>query len=289
MSNHTGIRPSRIGIALMLAAALLFPPLAAAQGLDAATGAALDRALAGAHRSDRNKARDQYRHPRETLEFFGLRRDMTVVEVWPGGGWYTEILAPVLKDQGKLYAAQYGPSATFDYQGREDAALLEKAKQYPDALGKVQFTSLWAPNSLSIAPPGSADLVLTFRNVHNWFDPGYKQDPARMFGAFLAALKPGGILGVVDHRWPDAKTEDPKAANGYVSEERVIALATGAGFEFVGRSDVNRNPKDTHDHPSGVWSLPPDVSVKPGENRQKYLDIGESDRLTLKFRKPASR
>ena len=289
MSRQCGIRTGAIWIALMLAATLLYPTIAAAQGTDTATAAALDSALAGSHRSDRNRARDQYRHPKETLEFFGLRRDMSVVEIWPGSGWYTEILAPVLKGSGKLYAAQYGSSATFDYQRKEDAALIEKARKFPDALGEVQFTSLWAPNNLAIAPAGTADLVVTFRNVHNWFDPGYKQDPAKVFGAFLAALKPGGILGVVDHRWPDPKTEDPKAANGYVSEERVIALAKAAGFEFVGRSDVNRNPKDTHDHPNGVWSLPPDVSVKPGEDRQKYLDIGESDRLTLKFRKPTSR
>jgi len=289
MSKLSGIRTSGIWSALMLAVTLLSPAIAAAQGLDNATAAALESALAGPQRSDRNKARDQYRHPKETLEFFGLRRDMTVVEIWPGGGWYTEILAPLLKGSGKLYAAQYGASATFDYQRKEDAALIEKTRKFPDAFGEVQFTSLWSPGSLAIAPPGSADLVVTFRNVHNWFDPGYKQDPAKVFGAFFAALKPGGTLGVVDHRWPNAKTEDPKAANGYVSEERVIALAKAAGFEFAGRSDVNRNPKDTHDHPNGVWSLPPDVSVKPGEDRQKYLDIGESDRLTLKFRKPAAR
>jgi predicted methyltransferase len=254
--------------------------------LDTATAAALDSALAGPHRSDRNKARDQYRHPKETLAFFGLRRDMTVVEIWPGGGWYTEILAPVLKGKGRLYAAQYGPHAIAEYQPKEDATLLDKAKKYPDVFGEVKFTALWSPGDLAIAPPGSADLVVTFRNVHNWVNPDYKQDAAKLFGAFFTALKPGGVLGVVDHRWPDAKTEDPKAENGYVSQERVMALAKGAGFEFVGSSEVNRNPRDSHDHPNGVWSLPPDLSVKPGEDRQKYLDIGESDRLTLKFRKP---
>jgi predicted methyltransferase len=284
MSRHSRIRTTGFLIALILAAIL--PAVAIAQALDAGTAAALDTALAGSHRSDRNRARDQYRHPRETLAFFGLRRDMTVVEIWPGGGWYTEILAPVLKGTGRLYAAQYGPTTSFDYQRKEDATLRDKAQKYPDVFGEVKFTALWLPDSLVIAPPGSADLVVTFRNVHNWVNPDYKQDPARLFGAFFAALKPGGVLGVVDHRWPDAKTEDPGAANGYVSQERVIALAKGAGFEFVGSSDVNRNPRDTHDHPNGVWSLPPDLSVKPGEDRQKYLDIGESDRLTLKFRKP---
>jgi predicted methyltransferase len=253
---------------------------------DAATSAAIDKALAGSHRIERNKARDRYRHPKETLTFFGLRRDMTVVEIWPGGGWYTEILAPVLKGKGKLYLAQYGSNSTFDYQRVENAALKEKASKNPEVFGEVQFTSLWTPNELTIAPAGTADLVVTFRNVHNWLEPRYKQDPAKLFGAFFTALKPGGILGVTDHRWPDPRTEDPNAENGYVSEERVIQLAKVAGFEFVGRSDVNRNPKDTHDHKNGVWTLPPDLSVPEGEDKQKYIEIGESDRMTLKFRKP---
>jgi predicted methyltransferase len=276
-------------LALLLAATSVFLSLDATAQMDAPTSAALDAALTGSHRSDRNKARDQFRHPRETLSFFGLRRDMTVVEIWPGGGWYTEVLAPVLKGKGKLYAAQYGSNPAFDYQRNENAGLQEKAKKNPEVFGEVQFTALWAPNELAIAPAGTADMVLTFRNVHNWLAPEYKQDPATMFGAFFKALKPGGILGVVDHRWPDAKTEDPKAAKGYVSEERVISLARAAGFELAGRSDVNRNPKDTHDYKNGVWTLPPDLSVPAGEDKQKYIDIGESDRMTLKFRKPAAK
>src|SRR5262245_52068792 len=147
---------------------------------DAATGAALDSALAGSHRSDRNKARDRYRHPKETLTFFGLRRDMTVVEIWPGGGWYTEVLAPVLKGKGTLYAAQYGTGASFDYQRQENTALKEKAKKNPEVFGEVKFTGLWAPNELTIAPAGTADMVLTFRNVHNWLEPQYEQDPAKL-------------------------------------------------------------------------------------------------------------
>jgi predicted methyltransferase len=271
---------------LLTTAALLAASLASAQTLDDATSAALDTALAGEHRSERNRARDQYRHPKETLAFFGLRRDMTVVEIWPGGGWYAEILAPVLKGTGKYYAAQYGDNAAFDYQREEMMTLAAKKASYPDVFGDMEFTSMWTPNELVIAPPGTADLVLTFRNVHNWFDAGYRQDPAQVFGAFFTALKPGGVLGVVDHRWPDATTEDPAARNGYVSEERVIALAKAAGFELVGSSDINRNPKDTHDHPNGVWTLAPDLAVPEGADRQKFIDIGESDRLTLKFRKP---
>ena len=280
------------GNAMRVAAILAAIPMwgwtagASAQSMDAATSGALDNALAGIHRSERNRARDVYRHPKQTLAFFGLRRDMTVVEIWPGGGWYTEVLAPVLRGQGKLYVAQYGPRATMGYQREEDAALRAKAKRYPDVFSEVQFTTLWSPQDLAIAPPGSADLVVTFRNVHNWVNPDYMQDAPRLFGAFFTALKPGGILGVVDHRWPDSSTEDRNASNGYISEERIRELAKTAGFEFVGRSDVNRNPKDTHDHPNGVWSLPPDLAVKPGEDRQKYLEIGESDRMTLKFMKP---
>jgi predicted methyltransferase len=268
--------------------AFLAPVGAQAQALDADTATALDFALAGEHRSARNKARDQFRHPKETLAFFGLRRGMSVVEIWPGGGWYTEVLAPVLRGTGKLYAAQYGSTPAFDYQRQEMETLANKAAEYPDVFDEVVFTSLWSPGELEIAPAGSVDLVLTFRNVHNWFDPGYKQDPAQVFAAFFAALKPGGTLGVVDHRWPDPDSEDARAANGYVSEERVKALAAAAGFEFVGSSEVNRNPRDTHDHPNGVWSLPPDLAVGEGEDRQQYLDIGESDRMTLKFMKPAA-
>ena len=281
----SGWRIVIVGVALLAPAALA----QLAQTLDAATSAALDAALSGDHRSERNRARDQYRHPKETLAFFGLRRDMTVVEIWPGGGWYTEVLAPVLRDTGKLYAAEYGTTPAFDYQTEEMETLDGKVERYPEVFGQVEFTSLWFPNELEIAPPGSADLVVTFRNVHNWFDRGYEQDPERLFAAFFAALKPGGILGVVDHRWPDAATEDPAARNGYVSEARVIALAEGAGFELAGRSEINANPRDTHDHPNGVWTLPPDLAVPEGQNRQRYLDIGESDRLTLKFVKPGAR
>jgi predicted methyltransferase len=284
MTQH---RRTGIAALIMLATACLLPAVGVAQTLDPATAAAVDKALSGTHRSDRNKARDPYRHPRETLGFFGLRRDMTVVEIWPGGGWYTEVLAPVLKGQGKLYVAQYGPHAIAPYQRDEDAALREKAKKYPDVFGKLQYTALWSPDDLAIAPAGSADLVVTFRNVHNWVNADYKLDAGKLFGAIYTALKPGGILGVVDHRWPDAKTEDPNARNGYVSEERVKALAKAAGFEFVGSSDVNRNAKDTHDHPNGVWTLLPDLSVPQGADRAKYQAIGESDRMTLKFRKPA--
>jgi predicted methyltransferase len=273
------------------AAAAILALLAAAhvvhaQRLDA--GRALDAAIAGEHRSTANRARDRYRHPKETLEFFGLRPEMTVVEIWPGGGWYTEVLAPVLRERGKLYVAQYGSDPPFPYQQREMDTLAEKMRANPDLYRAVTTTSLGLfTNELAIAPPGSADLVVTFRNVHNWFQEGYGPPNAAELAlqAIFTALKPGGVLGVVDHRWPDPATEDAGSRNGYVSEQRVIALAEAAGFELAGRSDVNRNPLDTHDHPEGVWTLPPDLALGD-RDRDKYLAIGESDRFTLKFVKP---
>jgi predicted methyltransferase len=247
----------------------------------------LDAAISGEHRSAANKARDRYRHPKDTLEFFGLRPDMTVVEIWPGGGWYTDILAPVLRERGKLYAALYGESPPFPYQTREMESFRAKLLSAPTVYDRVTITALAFPNELTIAPPGSADLVVTFRNIHNFVQEGYgpPNAPELGFKAFFDALKPGGVLGVVDHRWPDSATEDPRSRNGYISEQRVIAFAEAAGFELAGRSDINGNPLDTHDHPEGVWTLPPDLAL--GErDREKYLAIGESDRLTLKFVKP---
>lgn len=278
--------------ALYFAAALLLGVIApgadhfkaeAQQG----AAAAIDAAIAGAHRSAANKARDRYRHPKETLQFFGLRPDMTVVEIWPGGGWYTEILAPVLREQGKLYVAGTGSSPPFPYQVREMESLRAKLASAPQLYDKVTITALGFPKELTIAPPGSVDLVLTFRNVHNWYQEGYGPPNAAelAFKAMFTALKPGGMLGVVDHRWPDPETEDPKARNGYISERRVVELAEDVGFELAGGSAINNNPLDTHDYPEGVWTLPPDLAL--GErDREKYIAIGESDRFTLKFVKP---
>jgi len=260
---------------------------AAHHEMDAATSAALDAAIAGDHRSEENKARDKYRRPKETLAFFGFRSDMTVVEIWPGGGWYTEILAPALKDSGKLYAAQYSVNPTFGYQRRYFGSFLSKLGANQDVYRNVEITTLDFPYALAIAPGGSADMVVTFRNAHNWVDPGYGAQAGPLsFKVMFDALKPGGVLGVVDHRWPDAKTEDPDAENGYVSEDRLIKLAKAAGFELAARSDMNRNSKDDHEHPQGVWTLPPSLALGD-KDREQYLAIGESDRMTLKFVKPA--
>jgi predicted methyltransferase len=254
--------------------------------LEAGTSAALDAAINGSHRSAENRARDQYRRPRETLAFFGFRSDATVVEFSPGGGWYTEILAPALRDNGKLYAPHYDMNAG-DYERRSLGGFLQKMGGMPEIYDQVIVTTISNPRGEPIAPPGSADLVLTFRNVHNWLEPGAGGEAGAIarFTEMFRALKPGGVLGVVAHRWPDAATEDPAADNGYVSEDRVIALAAAAGFEFVARSEHNYNPKDSHDHPNGVWSLPPGLDVDDAD-KDKYRQIGESDRMTLKFRKP---
>jgi predicted methyltransferase len=279
--------------ALSLVAVLLVGTITPGAGLFRAeaqqnAGAALDTALAGTNRSAANKARDRYRHPKQTLEFFGFRPDMTVVEIWPGGGWYTEILAPALRERGKLYVAQYGSKPPFPYQQREMDTLAAKMRASPDLYRSVTPTALnFFTNELTIAPPGTADLVVTFRNVHNWFQEGYGPENAAAlaFKAMFEALKPGGVLGVVDHRWPDPATEDPRARSGYISERRVVEYAEAAGFRLVDGSDVNDNPRDTHDHPEGVWTLPPDLA-RGERDREKYLAIGESDRFTLKFVKP---
>lgn len=286
-STHSKILHRMSTLCSLLLLAGLVPAIcsAAGQTLDERSNAALELAINGAHRSDENRARDQYRRPKQTLAFFGFRGDATVLEFSPGGGWYTEILAPALRDSGKLYAAHYDMNAG-DYERRSLGGFLQKLGETPDIYNQVIVTSIAAPGDLPIAPPASVDLVLTFRNVHNWLDPeaGGEAGAIATLQEMYRVLKPGGVLGLVAHRWPDAATEDPDAANGYVSEERVIALARAAGFELVARSDHNYNPLDTHDHPNGVWTLPPGLDVDDAD-REIYLRIGESDRMTLKFRK----
>ena len=247
------------------------------------TEAAIDKALAGAHRSDANRARDVYRHPKETLLFFGLEPHLHVVEITPGGGWYTEVLAPVLRDKGKYYAAHYHvDESTHRYYRKGRDAYLEKLSKNPAVYDKVVVTSIDAPKHVDIAPKGSADLVLTFRNVHNWTEAG--NDEA-MFKAFFDALKPGGTLGVVEHRAKDGTSISDMKRTGYMTEAYVIRLAELAGFKLAAKSEISANPKDTRDHARGVWSLPPTLRGGAAD-RDKYLATGESDRMTLKFVKP---
>lgn len=248
----------------------------------------LEPAINGDHRDPANVARDVYRHPAETLTFFGLEPYMTVVEVWPGGGWYTELLAPVLREEGVLYAA--GFALTLDnnpeYRHRIHKAYLEKLRQRPDIYDHVVVTELSPPERATPAPPGSADMVLTFRNVHNWMKGGFAGE---MFQTFARVLKPGGILGVTEHRAKPGTSMEDMIKSGYVTEEHVIHLAEQAGFDLVEKSDINANPADTADHPAGVWTLPPSLRHcrQMEEDREacmdKYRAIGESDRMTLKF------
>ena len=250
------------------------------------TEALLDQAIAGEHRASASKARDKYRHPRETLLFFGLKPDMTVVEIWPAGGWYSHILAPLLRDKGKLYLAHVAienPKLQ-DWQRESREKLAAAFASKPEIFGTPVFTSLGPPEYVAIAPPASADMVLTFRNVHNW---SLAKTDAVVFKAFFEALKPGGILGLVEHRANPGTQFEQQVKSGYMTEAYVIELAQKAGFRLLEKSEVNANPKDSKDHPHGVWTLPP---LRRGFflNAQKYLEIGESDRMTLKFEKPKS-
>jgi predicted methyltransferase len=241
----------------------------------------LDALVAGPQRTEQNRVRDPYRHPRDTLAFFGLRDDMTVVEIWPGGsGWWTEILAPYLAERGRFYAALPDPAAS-DEARAGNAAFAAKMAAAPALYGKVNVTTLDGDRD-AIAPDGTADLVLTFRNLHDWVPRGTAQGALR---AFYRALKPGGVLGIEDHRASPVEPQDPTVKSGYLREDYTIALVESVGFKFLARSEVNANPKDTKDYPAGVWTLPPTLRLKD-QDRARYVAIGESDRYTLKFVKP---
>ena len=244
---------------------------------------ALDAALAGEHRSEANRARDAYRHPVETLGFFGIAPDMTVVELWPGRGWYTEVLAPYLRDKGKLYAAHFPAQSKVEYYQKGLAAFKAMLAANPALYDRVVLTELGPPDSVAVAPAASADAVLTFRNMHNWMGQG---NDVKVMQAAFAALKPGGVLGVVEHRAAANATAEQVKDSGYMTEEMVIKAAEAAGFVLEAKSEINANPRDTRDHPKGVWTLPPSLALGDTD-REKYLAIGESDRMTLRFRKPA--
>ena len=260
----------------------------ASVGTDEATRAAIAAALAGDHRADKNKARDAARHPLETLTFFGLRQDMTVVELWPGGGgWYTEILAPVLRERGKLIATNFDASAVTDpndYRARVSKSFADKLAAAPALYDRVEVVTVRPPEPFVLAPAGSVDLVVTFRNSHGWIEDGLAP---MVYKAAYDALKPGGVLGVVQHRAKSDDPRDPKvlADTGYVREDYLIQTIEAVGFKLDAKSEINTNPKDTKDYEKGVWALPPNLTL--GEvDRAKYEAIGESDRMTLRFVKP---
>jgi predicted methyltransferase len=268
-----------------MSAAIASVALAASGPTSQTTGADLAKLKAvvnGDQRSAANKARDKYRHPVETLAFFGIRPNMTVVELWPFGGWYTEIIAPYVKGHGTYYAAAMDPSSNEREDKQYNAELKELLDARPDLYGEVKWSVL-AKGKYDLAPPGSADLVVTFRNIHNWVWAG---DEKEVFAAAFRALKPGGILGVEEHRSNDPNAK-PKRGEAYVGEDYAIGLIESVGFKLAGRSNINNNPKDTKDYPKGVWTLPPSYALGD-KDRAKYAAIGESDRFTLKFVKPAT-
>lgn len=230
-------------------------------------------------RSAENKERDVYRHPFETLEFFGIKKNFTVVEMWPGTGWYTEILAPYLKDEGKLIAATYDRSANppAAYMGSAVKNFDAFLANNPAVYGEVEVSEQVSERVSEIAPAGTVDAVLDFRNAHNWIPAGADN----IIMAWHKALKQGGIVGIVDHR-RDADDEF-LPGTGYIHEQQLIDLMTKHGFALAARSDINANPKDTKDYAGGVWTLPPNLRGTTDSDRLMYLDIGESDRMTLKF------
>jgi predicted methyltransferase len=273
---HTPYRTQTALIALALLAAAVLAAAAATPAPDPQ----LTAAVANPGRADSFKARDAARHPAEELTFFGLKPNMTVVELWPGSGYWSEILGPYLAKSGTYYVAQ--PPAGDKEEDEGIARWRKRMEGHKDKVGKITETTL-GKDHYDIAPPGSADLVVTFRNLHNWVGNGYA-DAA--LAACFKALKPGGILGIEDHRGRNDKPQDPKAESGYLREDYTIALAKKAGFELVDKSEMNANPKDTKDWVDGVWTLPP--SLSQGEkDRAKYQAIGEADNFVLKFRKPA--
>lgn len=250
-----------------------------------AAAAALDAAVAGAWRTPAFVARDKYRHPKDTLLFFGIKPDQTLLEITPGGGWYAEILAPLLRDHGHYAAIVPDPATETDPRAkREDQAQIANLDKlhdaHPDVYARAELRRIESWKNPVLGPPASADAVVTFRNVHNWVMAG---NQAAMFKAFFAVLRPGGVLGVTDHRAnPGAPTDGTK---GYLTERQVIDYATAAGFVLEAKSEINANPNDTKDYAHGVWTLPPTLS-QGNHGIGTYLRIGESDRMTLRFRKP---
>ena len=240
---------------------------------------ALEAALTDPQRPANASVRDGVRHPAEELGFFGLKSDQTVVELWPGGGYWTDILGPYLAAHGHLYVALPAPG-----DAEEDAGATRWRTRYlgnPAHFGPIVETAL-GPGHFEIAPKGTADLIVTFRNLHNWMDGGYAPEA---LAACFQALKRGGILGIEDHRARNDRPQDPKAKDGYVRQDYAIALAKQAGFELVASSEINANPRDTKDWPQGVWTLPPTFALGD-KDRERYAAIGEADNFVLKFRKP---
>lgn len=282
-SSHSGSSASRVhrGLASLFAAGLCLLGSCSTTSNREDTAVALDAILAGSQRPLQNSSRDRYRHPKETLLFFGIRPEMKVLEVWPEPGWYTEIIAPLVKEHGKYYAGVIAPEPASKHVSERLSSYQQKLAADPQTYGAVEVVTFPADGGDAVAP-GTLDMVVTFRNIHNWMARGSAE---QAFASMYKALKPGGVLGVVEHRGNPDRPQDPKAKSGYVNEDYAIHLIEAQGFRLVGESQVNANPRDTKDYEQGVWTLPP--TYRLGEkDRQKYTDIGESDRFTLKFVKP---
>ena len=230
--------------------------------------------------ADRDSSRDQYRHPLETIEFFGVMPDMNVVEITPGGGWYTEILADYVT--GTLFAAHFNPESKGEYYRNSRERFEKKIAINPELYGNVEMHTFDISLNLLTTPVNSADALVTFRNVHNWLR---SNNEAAAFELFYKTLKPGGVLGVVEHRAVPGTAREAMLTSGYMTQDYVTELAERAGFVLEASSEINANPNDSADHPKGVWTLPPSLRLG-AQDRDKYLAIGESDRMTLKFRKP---
>ena len=272
------MKPALLALTLT---ALLLPTFGHAAAVPPVSAEQYAQVLAGTWRAPENVARDGYRHPQQTLQFFGLAPNQTVIEITPGNGWYSELLAPLLKDHGQ-YIAAVQASTVSDYARKNEEKLKAKYAANPDQYANADVLE-FDPKAPAFGKPGSADTVLTFRNVHNWV---LADTAPQTFAAFFKVLKPGGVLGLVDHRARDGASLEDIKHSGYLTTEYVVKLATDAGFRLEGQSEINANPKDTKDYPEGVWTLPPALTL--GEkDRAKYVAIGESDRMTLKFIKPA--
>lgn len=276
-----GSKRAIVALSCLLLSSLVAVPASSGETGDGSAEQVIAAAIDGEHRAATEKTRDIYRHPRETLLFFGLQPGMTVVEMWPGGGWYTAILAPALGPDGRLVAATFS-EAPPDYRPRVYRRFLDRLQANETVYGNVELHLYEPPKRTGLGPAGSADMVVTFRNAHNWFNHNIADT---VFADMYAVLKPGGVMGFVQHRGKEQWDVEDSAPQGYVPENAIIAVAEKAGFALEARSEANANPKDTKDYPKGVWSLPPTYQLEE-EDREYYASIGESDRMTLKFVKP---
>jgi predicted methyltransferase len=270
------------GKALAATAAAVLAAACTSSSSRLSTADALTAILAGDQRPPEERARDLYRHPKDTLLFFGIRPETRVLEVWPEPGWYTAVIAPLVRDKGKYFAGVIAADPSSKYITHRLEEYQARLAARPDLYDRVAVVT-FAPDGADAVPPGSVDMVLTFRNIHNWMA---RDQAAQAFRSMYRALKPGGVLGVVEHRGNPAVPQDPKAKSGYVNEDYAIKLIEEQGFRLVAKSGVNDNPKDTKDYEQGVWTLPPTYRLG-AKDREKYAAIGESDRFTLRFVKPA--